>query len=847
MQGSVLSSDCGWSSNLRAIKNNKETWCEWQLLGRWRKTPFTFALCLYFTATLISPVFSQVNILTGRADISRDGTNTSETYLTPSNVNTRQFGKLLTFNVDGYVVAQPLYVSNLSIPGQGVHNVVFVATQHDSVYALDADTLTLLWHETFINSAAGVTTVPVADQGCAKVTGYTEIGVMGTPVIDLATNSLFVVAKTKEVSGNTTNYVYRLHSLDITTGLDNVAPVVISAAFQGPGGTVNFSSLPEMQRPALLLSNGTVYIAFGSNGCDITALGWVLAYNESLQQVGVFNTSPGQAWGASVWQSGSGLGGDADGNVYFSTANGIFDQNTGGADFGDTVLKLALNGTGLNWVDYFTPFDQQNMALNDLDLGSGGVTLLPDQPPPSPAHLLIAAGKTGSIYLIDRDNMGRFDTTGNQIVQTIPDALIEYYGNANFWNNLVYFAPPGDTAIKAYLFSSGLLSQAPVAQSISLTPEGLPFISANGNSNGVFWLVRNVAGNILSAFDATYLTQIYNSSVNGSRDSLGASAHFASPVVANGKVYVGTQTQLAVYGLLPVLATKAGNRQTGPVGSTLPLALKISATSPYSNQPIGGLAITFSDGGKGGTFSNPNTTTNSQGVALTNYTLPTVTGQISITATNQGSTTASFTETAVAGTPTTIAVFSGANQTGTVGTVLLAPLVFVVQDQYGNGVPGVSVTFADGSAGGQFSTNPVTTDSSGHASVSYTLPTIAKYITITASTGPLTPASLKVRAVAGPPAVVAVVSGNNQSAPPNTQLPNPLVVAVKDQYGNPEQGLTVTFSDNGAQGKFSTTTPTTGNNGQASVTYTTPSQPGTVQISATVSGVRAARFTETVQ
>src|SRR5581483_10305544 len=277
------------------------------------------------------------------------------------------------------------------------------------------------------------------------------------------------------------------------------------------------------------------------------------------------------------------------------------------------------------------------------------------------------------------------------------------------------------------------------------------------------------------------------------------------------------------------------------------LALKISATSPYSNQPIGGLAITFSDGGKGGTFSNPNTTTNSQGVALTNYTLPTVTGQISITATNQGSTTASFTETAVAGTPTTIAVFSGANQTGTVGTVLLAPLVFVVQDQYGNGVPGVSVTFADGSAGGQFSANPVTTDSSGHASVSYTLPTIAKYITITASTGPLTPASLKVRAVAGPPAVVAVVSRNNHSAPQNTQLPNPLVVSVKDQYGNPEQGLTVTFSDNGAQGKFSTTTPTTGNNGQASVTYTTPSQPGTVQISATVSGVRAARFTETVQ
>jgi hypothetical protein len=302
-----------------------------------------------------------------------------------------------------------------------------------------------------------------------------------------------------------------------------------------------------------------------------------------------------------------------------------------------------------------------------------------------------------------------------------------------------------------------------------------------------------------------------------------------------------------VYGLLPILSVKGGNKQSAPVGTTLPLPVKVMASNPYSNKAISGLAVSFSDGGKGGTFSNPNTTTNSLGIASTNYTLPTVAGQISITATNADSTTASFTETATAGTPTSLGVFSGANQTGIVGTVLASALIFAVQDQYGNGVPGVSVNFSDNNAGGQFSANPVTTDSNGHASVFYTLPTMAKYVTITATTGTLTPASLKVRAVAGPPFSIIAVSGNNQSAPPNTQLPKALVVSVKDQYGNPEQGIVVTFSDNGAGGKFSTTTPTTGNNGQASVTYTTPSQSGTVTITATVTGLTPAQFTETVQ
>jgi hypothetical protein len=595
---------------------------------------------------------SQVQILTGRVDNSRTGTNSNETFLTVANVNSSQFGKIFAYNVDGYVVAQPLYVPHVSIPGVGVHNVVFVATQHDTVYAFDADTPgsgAPLWSVSFINPVQGITTVPIAEQGCPRVNGYTEVGIMGTPVIDLTSGTMYLDAKTKEVSGNITSYVHRLHALDVTTHAEKFGgPVVIAASVQGPGGEVDFDPLPEMQRPGLLRANGNIYLAYGSNGCDVTAQGWVLAYDAtSLAQVGVFATAPGQAWGGSIWQSGVGLAGDSNGNVYFSTANGVFDVNLGGADFADSVIKLGLNGNELSYVDYFTPFDQLNMGQNDLDLGSGGVTLLPDQPPPATQHMLVTSGKTGAIYLIDRDNMGHFDASGNDILQTLSGQLIEYYGNPNYWNHLVYFAPVGETAIKAYALTDGLLSDTPVAQSPDLFVGGLPFISANGSSNGIVWVVRNAARNILSAFDATTLAQLYATVTNSGRDALGSAPHFGTPIVANGRVYAGTQTQLVVYGLLPLLGSSQGNFQSGTVGTILPVALQVQVSDPYSGKPISGFTVNFSDGGRGGAFSSPSPLTNSQGIAATRYRLPQTPGAITITANNPTSTSTVFNERAV--------------------------------------------------------------------------------------------------------------------------------------------------------------------------------------------------------
>jgi len=787
---------------------------------------------------------AQVSVTTYHMDNLRTGLNANETLLTLSNVNSKAFGKLFSYNVDGFIVAQPLYVPNVNVSGQGTHNVVYVATQNDTVYAFDADNVgsgNPLWQTSFTNPAAGVTSVPIADNGCKNV-GYTTVGIMGTPVIDQGAGTLYVSVKTKEVVGTKNNYVQRLHALDITNGQEKLGgPVVITASV----GTVTFDPLHQNQRPGLLLSNGTLYIAYGSNGCDQFAHGWILAYNPTtLQQTAVWNGSPNQPFGASVWQSGSGLGADANGNVYASLANGTFDVNTGGPDFGDTLLKLTLGSQGLVWADYFEPFDQANMAQLDLDLGSGGVLLLPDQPGPNP-HLLIGAGKTGTVYLVNRDNMGQYNPVDNsQNVQSLPGAIGPFFSNPLYWNSNVYFFGNNDT-VKQYTLTNGLLSATPSAQSKKYPAASIPAISANGNSNGIVWLVRNPPAPIFSALNAATLTELYNSSQSGTRDTLGLTAHFITPAIANGKVFVGTQTQLVAYGLFPTLSATGGNNQAGAVGSTLAVPLSIQARDPYSGAPISGVTVAFSDFGKGGTFSSPNATTDSTGTATTNYTLPTKPGVITISGTSSGYAAAAYTETANAGTPSTLGMVSGAGQAGTVGTTLAKPAVVVVKDAFGNVVPGVAVTFSDGGAGGTFSTNPVTTNSAGQASVSYTLPTVARSYTLSASTAGVT-LNFSERANAGAPTSLTIVSGNNQTAPPNTQLPAALLVVVKDQYGNAVSGVTVSFSDGGAGGKLSSSTGTTAGTGKASVTYVTPPTTGSVSITASVTGLTPVSFTVNV-
>jgi len=808
------------------------------------------AAVLWMASAICLPRAS-AQVLTFHGDPSRQGQVSNETLLTTSNVNSGRFGKLFSQSVDGFVVAQPLYVPNVPIPGMGTHNVVYVATQHDSIYAFDADAPGSglpLWQVSFINPAAGVTTVPISEQLCPG-TGFNEMGILGTPAIDATTGTLYVSVKTREVSGTTVSYFHRMHALDITTGQEKFnGPLVVSASFIAPNGhVIAFSPLPQCQRPGLLLMNGILYVAYGSNGCDLKAHGWVFAFDAgttsgTLQQLAYFNTSPDETYGSSIWQSGTGLASDADGNIFFATANGQFTPDTG--DFGDSVMKINFNGTVFNWLDYFTPYDQANMQAQDLDLGSGGVILLPDQPSSHP-HLLVAAGKTGTIYLVDRDNMGQYDANDNSnIVESLPGAVGPFFSSPVYWNKTVYFLGYND-AIKGFALDDGMLSPTPTIVSKKIPVIGIPSISANGTTNGIFWIVRNPTGAMLSAFNATTLSELYNSTMVAGRDALGSPAHFVTPTIANGKVYVGTQSQLVAYGLFPFLSVTGGNGQTGAAGSALPSALSVQATDSLG-AGVPGVSVTFSDGGKGGSFSAATVVTDSTGTAVTIYTVPTKVGNFTVTASAGGFINTTFPVSVVAAAPAGITVVSGSAQSGTVGTTLPLPMVVRVRDAYNNSVAGVPVSFSDGGVGGSFSANPVVTGAAGTASVSYTLPTAARSITIKATYSNLS-ANVGAKSVAGSPAAQSILGGNNQTAHPSSPLTKPLVVKVVDQYGNPVAGVSVSFSDAGAGGTLSAPVVNTAVSGQASVTYTTPPQTGLVSITASVPNLSTVTFGEKVQ
>ncbi len=501
-------------------------------------------------------------------DNLRTGQNNSETVLSPTTVNHNQFGKLASFALDGIAFASPLYVQGVSIPGQGTHNVVYVATEHDSIYAFDADGLsnTPLWHLSFIGS--GTTTIPCNDTGeCGDIP--VEIGITGTPVIDPTTNTMYVVVNTKE-SG--TNYYQRLHAIDITTGAEKFGgPVVISGSVPGSGdgasgGMVPFIALNECQRPGLLLSNGVVYIGWGSHGDNHPYHGWIMGYNAStLHQTMIYNVTP-NGYGGGVWQGGGGLATDATGDIYYTSSNGPFDVNSGGTDYGDTVQKLSPSGVV---VDYFTPHDQQNMDVNNLDLGAGGPVLLVDQPTGSYPHELITAGKSGTIYVVNRDNMGHYNPNNdNQIIQSLPGVLpngdqeIGNFSTPVYFNGYIYYGAVNDY-LKAFQLTDGLLSTSATSQSAEIYPiRGASFaISSNGSSNGILWALQNNgqapdndtgAPGVLYAYSATNLSsELYNTSQAGSRDTLDLAAKFSIPLVANGKVYIAGQQQLTVLGLLP--------------------------------------------------------------------------------------------------------------------------------------------------------------------------------------------------------------------------------------------------------------------------------------------------------
>ena len=817
-------------------------------------------LALLFLLGSVSAWGQGSAVTTYHSDGARTGQTTDQTILVPANVNSTKFGKLFSYPVDGIVVAQPLYVPNVSVPGMGTRNVVYVVTQHDSVYAFDADnfgTGAPLWKVSFLNAAAGISTVPIAEQLCSG-TGWTEVGIMGTPAIDLTAGTIFLSAKTRLAPGSPSNsgstpvYQHTLHALNIATGADRLTPMVVDASVvNGVGNTVYFhtNNLPQCQRPGLLLSNGTLFIAYGSNGCDLHSYGWVMAYSTSnLQQLAVFNTAPTPApnlvTGASLWMSGGGIAEDEAGSLYISTANGPFDATS---NWGDSVLKLGFNNNSITVLDSFTPFDQDNMAKKDLDLGSGGVALLPDQPGLNP-HLAVTSGKTGTIYLINRDSMGGYNPTDNsQIVQAIPGAIGLFDSVPVYWNNKVYFAAQGDT-VKAFALVNGMFSPAtPVAQSFKYAQIGVPVISSSENTGGILWNIHNPVAPVISALDAGSLVELYNSVQKGTRDTLGMVAHFATPTVANNKVFVGTTNSLAVYAVFPHLALLGGDAQSAVVGTKLTAPITVQAVDSQGNGDPG-VSVTFSDNNAYGTFNPATAVTDSNGTATTMYTVPMKAGSIGITATSQSTSpvyrNVLLSAHAIAGPATTIGKTSGVNQFGTVNSTLAAPLVVALRDAYGNGIVGQQITFTDGGAGGTFSANTVITGAAGAASVSYTLPKKAQYVVLTATSGSITALSAE-HAVAGPAASVNINTGNNQSVKVGATL-KLLSLVVKDQFGNAVSGATVNFSDGGAGGSFTSTTATTNLGGSANTTYTAPSTPQTVHISATVSGLAPAIFTESV-
>jgi hypothetical protein len=514
----------------------------------------------------VNSLTSSMNVLTYHNDSARSGQNLNETVLTPQNVNSSSFGKLFSVSVDGYVYTQPLYLANVTIPGGSVHNIVYVATEHDSVYAFDADAGAPLWQVSFINPASGITTLTTTDVSCTAI--QPEVGITGTPVIDPATGTLYVVARTKENG----TFVQRLHALDVTTGTEKFGgPVLIQASVAGTGagtvaGTVNFDPQLENQRAALLLQNGLVYIGWASL-CDVTPFhGWLMAYDsQTLTQAGVLNTTPNGVDGG-IWASGSGPAGDGS-LLFVATGNGSFKVSS--ASYGSSILKLSEPSAGVfSILDYFTPNNYSILNAGDIDLGAGGV-LLVDQPAGSPhEHLLFLCGKQGTLYVVDRDNLGEFNTGVDLVVQSIAGVNPGSWSSPAWWNNTLYLggsaepSPPDPDALRAFTFDpiAGMLSTTSTSQSAVVFgyPSPTPSISANGATNGIVWAMQesnyqnNTGQAVLYAYDATNLGNLlYSSSQNAARDTAGLSVKFAVPTIANGKVYLPCRNAVTVFGLLP--------------------------------------------------------------------------------------------------------------------------------------------------------------------------------------------------------------------------------------------------------------------------------------------------------
>lgn len=587
------------------------------------------ASVLLILLSCVAGAQAQTSVTTQHNDIGRTGQNRNETILTPANVNATGFGKLFSYSIDGQAYAQPLYVPGVTMGAGTVqagtkHNVVFITTEHDSVYAFDADSnggsnASPLWKITLLDSAhgasSGATTVPNGDVSTGDINP--EVGITGTPVIDISSNTMYVVGKTKE-SGN---YVQRLHALDITTGVEKSgSPVTLAAQVSGngngsSGGILKWDPKWENNRAGLLLLNGIVYIGFAAHGDNGPWHGWILAYNAaSLQQTSVFcSTSNGS--GSGIWMSGAGLAADTanNGRIFVTTGNGAFNANTApynnSMSYGDDFVRLDINNGVMTVGDHFTPLNQSSLNGSDSDVASGGVLLLPDQTAGGHTHLMVEAGKEGRIYLVDRDNLGGYNSSSDSIVQEVPVnnssqsnqtfKINGVWSTPAYWNGNLYFWGNGDT-LTAFSFVNGRLANLdgnglpnPTSSSpeSSSYPGATPSISSNGNTNGIVWdvLTSNYGSSgaaVLLAHNATNVgTSLYSSNQNSTRDNPGVATKFVVPTVMNGKVYVGTANFLSVFGLLGT-GQQTAAPSLNPGGESFSGSLSVTITDSTAGASI---------------------------------------------------------------------------------------------------------------------------------------------------------------------------------------------------------------------------------------------------------------------
>jgi len=514
------------------------------------------------SATANIGVTDLASVATWRNDRSRSGVNSREFALTSQNLVSGTFGKLFSCPVDGWVSAQPLWMANVQISGSR-HNVVFIATENDSLYAFDADGLGCksVWSTPSVNLIpSGEKIAPLSDLQNDDIALGPVTGITGTPVIDPSSQTIYLVAVTESLT--TSAIIQRLHAIDITTGQERPnSPVVIAASVNGTGydninGAIAFAAKMQKQRAGLLLLSGVVYVCWAGYYDTDFYHGWVIGYGAStLKQVAVFNDTIDGGRGG-IWMSGGGPAADSQGHIYLLSGNGDFNANNpGGRNYGDTFLKLEVSD-GLSVTDWFTPFDQMNLAKKDLDL-SGAAVIVPDQTSGPFPHLILGAGKSGTLYVLNRDNLGHYNSSSNsQIVQSFIAGKYGIYSTPLFWQNTLYVVA-NQAPVSAFRFSTvnDQFQTSPSSESSQsfVYPGATPALSAAGTNNAILWVIDPATPGVLHAYDPSNLnTEFWNSSqAANNRDQAGAGVKFTVPTIANGKVYIGTKKELEVYGLLP--------------------------------------------------------------------------------------------------------------------------------------------------------------------------------------------------------------------------------------------------------------------------------------------------------